>query len=447
MKWRCLLFLFFLCTTLTNAQSLIQTFVDRCTGEVKTIVIPFEGSTVVVFYNRSKSFTIQDVKSGLLQAWLEETYNWWRTISPCSINQATTTATQTTTANATQNATASASSSASSATQTNSPTGQTASSTNQSSNTDSQSSTGETNANSTEQQSEQTGGSESGNNESNQEGNGDSGDETSSEKEQSSESEENSESEGESEDNGDDSDDGEKSEEKDNKKSIKKSNPLMVAANVATMSSLDGSINFVTNIGLSQASLSGNTSYSLNAMIWDNLKQFNVNLGKTFIHKEPITTIYGYNGNKKTTGGSIELIETSSINFMYMYGAINLSYGKSYVWPLKKNIIAGTAITLMAMKYGNDYTVMPTTIGFTTKPYLFKRYTISPMFAIALSPVMYSSATNDFIYNRDAMFVIGSSNSFNLTKKFFVNLGFNIIESTADIPLTWGVTIGSRFQF
>ena len=149
------------------SQAFVQTFTDRCTGEIKTIVIPFEGSTVVAFYNRSESFTINDVGSGKLQAWLEETYAWWATISPCSINQATTTATQTTTSNATQNATASATSST-----TTPPQGGT--SQNQTSSTESSSSAADSTT-------DQTGGGDSGNDSSgetssNEEGDNSSGD-------------------------------------------------------------------------------------------------------------------------------------------------------------------------------------------------------------------------------------------------------------------------------
>jgi len=45
------------------------------------------------------------------------------------------------------------------------------------------------------------------------------------------------------------------------------------------------------------------------------------------------------------------------------------------------------------------------------------------------------------------MFVSGLSGTFNLTKNFMANLGFNIVESTANLPMTWAITIGSRFQF
>ena len=406
MRWLILSLLF---SSYTYSQVFVQTFTDRCTGELKTIVIPFEGSTVVAFYNQSRTFTMNDVRSGELQVWLEEVYAWWRTISPCSTNQATTTATQTTTANATQNATAAASSSASTPPQTSSTT-------NSSSSTESSSGT-------TGEQTSEGGGDNSTDDSG---GDGDSG-------------------EGEdSGDDGEDSDDGEKSEEKDSKK--QKVNPVIVAANVATMSALDGTVNLVTSVGMSQASLSGVTSDALSLMIWDNLSQFNLNLSRSYTNKEQLVVLKT-TGKDKIYGGDVKNMSSSSINLMYSFGMLNVGYGKSKVYLLDRGLVTGWATNFMAMKSGEDFTFLPTVIGFSTKPYMFDRYSISPMLAVAFSPVMYATYDNKISYNSNAMFVIGYSGSFNLTRNFYVNLGANIVESTANLPMTWSVTIGSRFQF
>jgi cytoskeletal protein RodZ len=427
MKWWYILFLSLLYTQSLQSQSVVQTFVDRCTGETKIITIPFEGNTVVVFYNRSASFNINDVRSGALQAWLEETYAWWASISPCSTNQATTTATQATTQNTTQNATQNTTSTASTSTN------QTSSSTSQTNNTESSSSSTGT------ETSDAGGGDDTGSDASSQEGDDSSGDETSSEES----SEENSE--GESDDDGEDSDDGEESEEEDEQSESKKSNPVIVAANVSTMSALDGSVNFVSNFGMSQASLNGVTSYSANAMIWDNLKQFNINVGRSYINKDQTVILYG--GKKpKIYGGEVKTINTTSINGMYSFGTFNISFGKSKVYILPKQLIAGWASSLMVMS-ADDITVIPTGVGFATKPYVYDRFVISPMLAFAVNPVIYNMNNKTSFFNTNVMFVSGLSGTFNLTKNFMANLGFNIVESTANLPMTWAVTIGSRFQF
>jgi len=410
-----------------QSQSVVQTFVDRCTGETKIITIPFEGSTVVVFYNRSASFNINDVRSGALQAWLEETYAWWASISPCSTNQATTTATQATTQNTTQNATQNATSTASTSTN------QTSSSTSQTNNTESSSSStgGET--------SDTGGGDDTGSDAGGQDGDDSSGEETKSE-ESSEES-----SEGENEDDAEDSDDGEESEEEDEQSESKKANPVIIAANVSTMSALDGSVNFVSNVGMSQASLNGITSYSANAMIWDNLKQFNVNVGKSQINKKETVILYG-GKRPKVTGGELKSVNTTSLNGMYSFGTFNISLGKSTVYMLPKQLIAGWAASLMFMS-AEENSLIPTGVGFVTKPYLYNRFVISPMLAFAVNPVIYNMNNKTSFFNTNIMFVSGLSGTFNLTKNFMANLGFNIVESTANLPMTWAITIGSRFQF
>ena len=76
------------------AQALIQTYTDRCTGVTQVFTVPMNGQTVIAFYNRSRTFTAQDFQDGTLQAWLEETYLWWSSISPCSTTTTGATTTQ-----------------------------------------------------------------------------------------------------------------------------------------------------------------------------------------------------------------------------------------------------------------------------------------------------------------------------------------------------------------
>jgi membrane-bound inhibitor of C-type lysozyme len=86
--------LFFFIGTITYSQTVTQTYYDKCTGETKVYVIPMQGSTVVVYYNKSMIVSYNDVQSGAFQAWLEATYIWWSTYNPCSAAQATQTVVQ-----------------------------------------------------------------------------------------------------------------------------------------------------------------------------------------------------------------------------------------------------------------------------------------------------------------------------------------------------------------
>jgi hypothetical protein len=92
------LFVFILTVSIpAYSQTITQTYVDRCTGEIFRFNIQSQGFTTVMFYNKARTFTALDVSSGVFKSWLEETYNWWRNINPCSINQSTVTATTQTT--------------------------------------------------------------------------------------------------------------------------------------------------------------------------------------------------------------------------------------------------------------------------------------------------------------------------------------------------------------
>jgi len=73
------------------SQTLVQTFVDPCTKVVSTFVIPLNGSTVIVFYNKSRIFTSADVRNGVFNSWLNQVYEEYRKLSPCSVAQATAT--------------------------------------------------------------------------------------------------------------------------------------------------------------------------------------------------------------------------------------------------------------------------------------------------------------------------------------------------------------------
>ena len=97
------------------SQALVQTYVDRCTGQVNVFTVPMNGQTVVAFYNRSRRFTSQDFQDGTLHAWLEETYLWWISLSPCSSTTTGAQATQQTTQQTTQQATQAATNAASTA--------------------------------------------------------------------------------------------------------------------------------------------------------------------------------------------------------------------------------------------------------------------------------------------------------------------------------------------
>ena len=69
-----ILFIFCLASKV-NGQTYTQTFIDKCSGEVKLATTTYvNGNAVVSFYDQIKVFTPQEVQSGVMQIWLQTVY-------------------------------------------------------------------------------------------------------------------------------------------------------------------------------------------------------------------------------------------------------------------------------------------------------------------------------------------------------------------------------------
>jgi hypothetical protein len=236
-----------------------------------------------------------------------------------------------------------------------------------------------------------------------------------------------------------------KKEEKKKEEKKQALQPILIAANYMTMQNLDGSFNQVASFGLSKSSLTGADSYNANAMIWSNLKQFSVSLSKSsilFNYDKKVAIkigneILGYTYVR----GSIYKITGVNITAMLMFNTTVLSIGMSDVFLLKKGIVFGYAIGGNVI---NMNTVSPMLTTFITKPFAFKRYTVSPMLALSSSPVTY--ANNKITFSQYLTYIVGSNFDFNLTKRFKANLGITTMNSTQEIPMTYAITIGSKIK-
>lgn len=414
---RCTLLLYFLLIQVIGyAQTVTQTYTDRCTGEVKTFQIPIQGSTVIVFYNRAKTVTLADTQNGELQRWLEETYNWWRSLNPCSVAQAATTVTQIVTNSVSTVPTIPPAPAPPPAPTT--PTTSTTSSSSSTSSSTQEQTTSETSSSSSSSSSESSETTSESTSESNSESSSEETSESSSE--ESSESEETSESE-------------ESSEEEEEEQSESKVQAPIVAANVAVMQNLDGTVNLVSSFGLSQSSLTGATTYSANLLVWDNLQQFALNLAKSNL-------IFDSNQNLK-------LINSLSVNLIYAFGTKVITFGTSDVFLGKKDtwtegMAYGYAANLMGV-FSDQITLTYALTAFATKPYSFKRYTISPLLALTTTPGL-NLQTGRLSYQLGGVF--GSNFDFSLTKRFKANIGGNLIKGVGT-PMIYSITIGSKFQF
>ena len=423
------------------SQVLTQTFTDRCTGQVKTVQIQMQGTTTVAFYNQVQTFTAQDFYSGAVKAWMEKTYAWWYNLSPCSTAQTTQT-TATTSTNTANN-------SSSSTSNNSSDSGGSSGSSDNSGDSGGSDSGGSDNGSDSDGGGSDDGGSDDdgGNDNDN-----DNEEQEQEEQEQEEEQEEEQEQEEEEQEEEEESDDSEE-EEEEKKEEKKKRNPILISANLMAMSGLDGTLNNIVSVGYSQTALNGVDSYSANLMIWDNLKQFTLGGAKSHIiynYDRPIDFIIRENGKEYKFGtfygkGSIHSIQSISLSTMYMYGIMNISTGISNVY-IKNELITGYSLSNNVLFGGGNYTIMPALSLFGTKSYKVNRFNVSPMLALALNPIYFSSIENKIAYNEHVVGVIGTNFDFPLTENFKANIGGNIVKSTDNFPLTYSITIGAKFK-
>ena len=467
------------------SQALVQTYVDRCTGQVHVFSVPMTGQTVVAFYNKSRTFTAQEFTDGTLQAWLEQTYQWWSALSPCSTNQANTTTTQQTTTQATSQATTAATNATQNtttnattgSTNTNSTatTGGTSSGDTSSGSTGSGTESGSSNSNSGSSSSDTGGTSGDGNSgdggssgdgggSSGEEGSG-GGEETKNEESNEQKSEESSE---ESSEEKEEVEKEESSEEEEEKKEEKKKKlaPPVIAANLVTMSMLDGTLSQAASFGYSQSSLTGLDTYNVNGMLWSNLQQYSINLSKSHVFfnydKPREVKIKNAFGEEEILGtvlerGSILKVQSISAGYMKMFTTDIITVGISDVFLGQKDnfwkgFAGGWAFTGMVMFMDEVNPLFTSAITvFGTKPFIvpfYKRLTVAPMLAYSATPLTVDLKTRQGYYDINGSYVIGSNFDFNLTQRFKANIGFTTIGSTIkDVPLSWAITVGSRFAF
>lgn len=455
------------------SQALVQTYTDRCTGEVKVFSVPMNGTTVVSYYNRSRVFTANEFTNGTLQTWLEETYQWWQSLSPCSTNNATTQTTQQTTSQATTSATNAASNATSGATQntgtTNTTTNGTTSSNSQSNTNNDSSSTNSSSGSGDSSNDSSSGGTESSEGSSSEENSsGGSSEESSSEnkeevKEEKKEEKKEESKEEEKEESNEETKK-EEEEEKEEKEKEKQLAPPIVTANLVTMQMIDGVLTNAASFGYSQSSLTGEDTYTANAMVWSNLKQFSINVSKSSVlfnwnRREDIMVLDPFTNKLYKFGevaarGSIMKVQTVSLGYMRMFTTDIVTFGVSDVFLGQKDnfwkgFVGGYAVTGMAIFLDdNQYLGTAALTVFGTKPFVFKRLTVTPMIAYSMTPLTIDNITKKINFNEHGNYVLGSNFDFNITQRFKANIGCTVIGSTMPgMPLSWALTIGSRFQF
>ncbi len=361
-----------------------QTFIDRCTGDVKVVNANFvNGSATVAFYNRVRVFTYQEALNGTLQAWLNETFNWWNTLSPCSTTTQQTQQAQQT-AQAAQQAAQTAASAASTVVIPPTPTtpttpppstppptsgaasspppssGSTSTNTTSSSSSSSSSSSGSTSSgsSSSSEGSSSSGGSSS---ETKSETQSETKTETKTEekktetkseekkeetkteekkeeskeeKKEESKEEESKEEEKKEEKSEEETKEEEKKEEEDKKKQ-KTMLPIQLKADLMAMQNPLGGFNAAMSFSASQSSIFGDVSYGANLMVFDNLRQATLGLNRSKVFMDD-----SYN---------VEWVESTGINYANNFGTQAVSGNFMRLKPMGKKGTVG---------FGVNYTFM-----------------------------------------------------------------------------------------
>ena len=489
-----LLILFLVGFSNLYSQSLVQTFVDRCTGETKIFTVPMNGQATIVFYNKSRTFTAQQFQNGELRAWLEETYLWWASLNPCSTAATNVVTTQAQTQQTTQQATdaaAAATAAAAAATPppvpaapppvatpptqtastgttgttgtTNPPTNDTSTqnttgNTQSTGSTDTGGSTSNTDSSSTgSTQSDSTGdtggSTEGGTSDSSSNDGGSSTEETKTEetkteetkseekteevKEESKEEtkeeskEEESKEEEKSEEKEEEKKEEEKSEEKEEEEKKKKKKEKQLAPPIIT-----------ANVAMMQG-VDGTYSYastfgvSRSSLMGDKTYGLNTMIWSNlqqFMLNANFTKIHI---NKE---GRASRVYSASIGGAKMFTTVMGNMNHSWVFLGKKGSVAGvalgTSITALDLNvvnglvYYDENILSQSATVFYTKPIPYDRYTISPMLAVSSPFVSLETFSRRTTWSTDVMFIGGLSGTFNITKRFGANLGVNAVTST-----------------
>jgi len=430
------------------SQTLVQTFVDPCTKTVSTFVIPLTGSTVIAFYNKSKVFTAADVRSGAFNSWLNQVYEDYRKLTPCSVAQTTATTTQITagavssavSAAASAAASTAASSAASSAaSQAASSAASSASSGAASSASSSAASSASSSASSSTSSSSNSQGSSSESSSSSSSSEGGSSESSSSESESGGSEESSSESESESEGGGGDS----KSKSKGGSKGAARVNPILFNSDFTAGQSLDNSFTVIMTGGISQSSMTGQSSWGVTAMVWSNFQQFALSSRYTAMHFD----------EGKLTG-----ISNFGLTAAYAFGTV-FGFGTyAYIYPMGKWGVAGANLTVAfaGAEYlpdpsstpGKQMSLTSSILLFYTKPFTVnRRITLSPDVYFSGSPLVYLTKDGTFTESQEVNILTGLGVDYSFTSRFKLNIGVRTsISSSPDIPMLFFGVIGSKIN-
>jgi hypothetical protein len=219
-------------------------------------------------------------------------------------------------------------------------------------------------------------------------------------------------------------------------KSKGKTNPIIISSDLTSAQNLDRSFTPIINIGTSQSSMTGTSSWGLNSMIWLNFKQFALTGRYTKMH---------FSKNKK-----LKLIHNLNLTGVYSYGNLMSFLGYSMILNAGKYGITGFNVSGSITKSPEDVNLYlsPAMTAFYTKPFkVGKRMILSPELYVISTPLMYSSVDKVSVSDRTFSAFIGTSVDYQFTKRFKVNMNYKLNTSTnPDFPVLSFFLIGTKLN-
>ena len=198
-----------------------------------------------------------------------------------------------------------------------------------------------------------------------------------------------------------------------------------------------GGYDTAISIGASQSSIFGDVSYSANLMLYSNLNQASLALGRTKLYMDDKY--------------KVSWIESMGVSYSNNYGSQSVAVSFMRLKPMgKKGTIGvglnystsfGTLIENPMISFGYNFL-------YANSFKLTDRITYSPAFILAHTPITYATKVDSSSATNDIMFIVANSFSYRITKTFTINFGYTGIKSTnPNIPLINAFMVGSKLPF
>lgn len=378
-------------------------------------MVPANG-TIIFFLNKSRAFTTGDVANGNLATWINQVYSDYRKVSPCSIQSGQITQNQITSqvvSGAVQSVVSSVIGSASTSAVSSVTSTAVSSVSSSATSSVSSSATSSVSSSTSSSSSSQQGGEEvAASTTSSQDASNDQKTESSSSS----------------------SGGGKSKSSSSSKAKASNSNPMLVQSDLTTAQNLNGSFTPILNLGLSQSSMTGASSWGLTGMIWMNFKQFALS-GR-------------YTKMVFSKSGQLRYIHNLSVTGVYSYGNLIGFAGYSGIINLNKAGVTGFNISASGALISENKSSFfsPTITAFYTRPFTTgKKLTISPELYIMSTPLIYSA--KDRVASTDRTFAsfIGSGFDYKISKRFKFNFNYKLnISTNKEIPILSFFLIGSK---